>query len=334
MKYSNEELMAMYKTMVTGRLYDSEIERSNQQGHLTGMFHLSFNQEAIGTAVAHALKDDEAFMPSHRCRPLHLYRLDMRAFCAEQVGLKSGVHGGMSSDFHMCVPSVGFLPNPSILGSGCPISAGYAFALKRLHPGKAMVQLMGDGTFAEGMVHEAMNWIAIQKLPIVLVVENNGFAMSASPDVYRAGENIADRARANGLEAVVVDGNDLLAMREVLDIALERARTQCLPTLIEARTYRIKGHFNGDMVYYRDEAYHEEMSKRYPDPIPRYEKFLIENGVATEDELKDWTKKRKKEIRRMMEDVYQESLNPESKPTAADCLDINRMWATPMEGLQ
>lgn len=334
MKYSNEELMAMHKTMVTGRIYDSELERSNSQGRLTGMFHLSFNQEAIGTAAAYALRDDEPFMPSHRCRPLHLHRLDMRRFLQEQVGLKSGIHGGMSSDFHMCVPSVGFLPNPSILGSGAPICAGYAFAMKRLNPGKAMLQLMGDGTFSEGMVHEALNWSSIQNLPIVYVVENNGFAMSAAPSVYRAGENIADKARANGLDAVVVDGNDLMAMREVLDIALDRARTQNLPTLIEARTYRSKGHFNGDQATYREQAYHEEMMKRYPDPIPRYEEFLIENGVSTQEELNAIKKKIKKEIRNMMEEVYQESLDPNNKPTVADCLNINKMWASPMEGLQ
>lgn len=334
MKYSNDELMAMYRTMVTGRLFDLELDRQNNQGKLQGMFHFSTNQEAIGTAVAHALHDDEPFMPSHRCRPLHLYRLDMRKFLAEQVGLRSGYSKGTASDFHLCLPELGFVPNPSILGSGAPIAAGYAFALKRMHPGKAMVQLMGDGTFNEGMVHEALNWAAIQKLPIVFLVENNGWAMNTDPSFYRASDNIADRGRACGLDAVVVDGNDLMAMREVVDAALERARTKCLPSFIEARTYRVKGHFNGDTGWYRDPAYHEEMMKRYPDPIPRYEEVLVDNGVATAEELAAIKKQLKKEIRKIADEVYQESLDPANKVDIAEMLQIGTMWASPMEGLQ
>ena len=336
MKYSNEELLAMYKTMVIGRIYDQELDRQNNQGHLQGMFHFSFNQEAIGTAVAHALHDDEPFMPSHRCRPLHLYRLDMRKFLAEQVGLKSGYSKGTSSDFHICLPEpeIGFLPNPSILGAGAPIACGYAFALKRKQPGKAMVQLMGDGTFNEGVVHEALNWAAVQKLPIVFLVENNGWAMNTDPSHYRASDNIADRGRACGLDAVVADGNDLLAMREVVDAALERARTKCLPTLIEAQTYRVKGHYNGDTGWYRDPAYHEAMMKRFPDPIPRYEKVLVDNGVATQEELDAEKKKIKKEIRKICEEVYQESLDPANRADVAEMLRPETMWASPMEGLQ
>ena len=334
MKYSKEELMAMYHTMVIGRIYDQELDRQNSQGHLQGMFHFSTNQEAIGTAVAHALHDDEPFMPSHRCRPLHLYRLDMRRFLAEQVGLKSGYSMGTASDFHICLPEIGFVPNPSILGAGAPISCGYAYALKRRHPGKAMIQLMGDGTFSEGMVHEALSWAAIQKLPLVFLVENNGWAMNTDPSVYRVNDNIADRGRACGLDSVVVDGNDLLAVREVVDAALERARTNCIPSLIEARTYRVMGHFNGDTGWYRDPAYHEEMMKRYPDPIPRYEKVLIENNVATQEELDQIKKGIRKEIRKICEEVVEESLDPANRADVEEMLRVDTMWASPMEGLQ
>ena len=334
MKYSKEELLAMYKTMVVGRLFDLELDRQNNQGHLQGMFHFSINQEAIGTAVAHALRDDEPFMPSHRCRPLHLYRLDIRKFLAEQVGLKSGYSKGTSSDFHLCLPEIGFVPNPSILGAGAPIACGYAFALKRKSPGKAMIQLMGDGTFNEGVVHEALNWAAIQKLPLVFLVENNGWAMNTDPAYYRVSDNIADRARACGLDAVVADGNDLLAMREVVDAALERARTHSIPSLIEACTYRVKGHFNGDTGWYRNPQYHEEMMERYPDPIPRYEQVLVENGVATLEELQLSKKQWKKEIRKIANEVYEESLDPANKVDIEEMMRPEIMWANPMEGLR
>lgn len=331
-KYSKEELMAMYKTMVQSRIFDTEMDRSNKQGRLQGMFHFGLNEEAIGTAVVHGLHDDEPFMPQHRDRPLYLARVDMQAFIDEMVGLKTGIHGGIVGDFHVGVPEKGMLFNPSVLGTGCPIATGYAYIYKRKNPGKAMIQCMGDGTFAQGVVHESLNWAVIQKLPIVYVVECNGFAMSSTPSIY--GENVADRARAVGMDAVVVDGNDLMAMREVVDIALERARTQSLPTLIEAHTYRIGGHFAGDPAGYRDEEYHQEMMKRYPDPIPRYEKVLIENGIATQEELDAIKKTIKKEIRARLEETYQRSLDPANRPVVEQALDLNRIWAMPMEGLK
>ena len=333
LKYSNEELMAMYRTMLKGRLFDLEEDRQNKMGHLEGMFHFSINQEAIGTAVAHALRDDEPFMPSHRCRPLMLYRLDVKRFQAEQLGLRIGYAGGIASDFHLCLPEVGFIPNPSILGTGAPIAAGYAYGLKLLQPGKAIVQLMGDGTFNEGNVHEALNWTAIQKLPIVFVVENNHWAMNTGDEVYRAGENIADRASACGLDTAVVDGNDLLAMREVMDVALEKARRN-IPCLIEAKTYRTQGHYNGDTAWYVDPEYAKEMSAKYPDPIPRYEQVLIENGVATREELDEITKTMRKELRQIANEVYEESLKPENRVDIEEMLSVNTMWASPMEGLQ
>lgn len=335
MKYSNEELMAMYKTMIKVRTYDEEIDRSNKQGKLQGMFHYSFWQEAIGAAAVHAMKDCDCFMPDHRSRTLQLYRVDARKILGEQLGLKSGIHKGISGDFHICVPSIGYIPNPGTLGSNAPISAGVAYALKRNRPGSVMVEFLGDGTFCgEGMVQEALNWSAVQKLPIVYVVENNGISMTTLPEVSRTSENICDRARALGIEAVSVDGNDLLAVREVMDTAIERARTQCMPAVVEARTYRPNGHFNGDVIESRPKEYHEEMMKRYPDPIPRYEKILVENGIATQEELKEIKKEIKKATREMVNDAYEEWKDPTNRTPISEVLDPNMMWADQMEGLQ
>ena len=335
MKYSNEEMLAMYKTMVRTRIYDEEIERSCKQGRLQGMFHYSLWQEAISTAAVHAMKDCDCFMPDHRSRGLQLYRLSEKQLLGEQLGLKYGIHKGISGDFHICVPSIGYIPNPGTLGSNAPISAGVAFALKRNRPGAVMVELLGDGTFCgEGMVQEAVNWSAIQKLPVVYIVENNGVSMSATPDISRTSENISDRARALGVESVVVDGNDMLAVREVVDTAVGRARSLCLPTVIEARTYRPYGHFNGDVVESRPKEYHEEMLKRYPDPIPRYEAVLVEQGVATQDELDEIKKKTRKRLRNLMNEAYEDWKDPTNRTPISEVLKPSMMWASQMEGLQ
>lgn len=334
MKYSNEDMWSMYKSMVNARLYDQELARQNKLGHLVGMFHLSFNQEAIGAAIAAAIHDDEPFMPSHRSRPLHLHRIGIVEFASEQIGLKTGVHGGTSSDFHICKPDVGFLPNPSILGSGCPIATGYAYAMKKKQPGKAIIQLMGDATFNQGMVTESMHWACIQKLPIVYVVENNSMQVGMSAKEFRSGENIADRCRSLGMDAVSVDGNDILAVREVVEAALERARTKNLPSAIECRTYRISGHWDGDTTWYRDAAWHAEMMERYPDPIPRFEKVLLENGIATEDDFKNLNKTLKKEIRELLDKVYVLSLDPANVADVEGLMRPETMYAMPLEGLQ
>lgn len=334
MKYSNEDMMSMYRSMIQARLFDQELERQNKQGHLVGMFHLSFNQEAIGAAVAAAIHDDEAFMPSHRSRPLHLKRIDYVSFISEQVGIKTGVHGGTSSDFHICVPEIGFIPNPSVLGSGCAIATGYAFGLKRNQPGKAFVQLMGDGTFNQGIVHESMYWACIQKLPIVYIIENNSWQVGMSSKEFRSGENIADRCRACGMDAVVVDGNDILAVREAVEVALERARTKSLPSAIECRTYRTKGHWDGDACLYRDPAFHEEMCKRYPDPIPRFEKVLIDSGIATPEDLQAIAKTLKKEIRKAANDAYALYCDPANRADVEDLLKPETMYSMVMEGLE
>lgn len=335
MSYSHEEMMAMYRTMVRTRIYDEEVDRSCRQGRLQGMFHYSLWQEAISTAAVHAMKECDCFMPNHRSRGLQLFRLSEEQVLGEQLGLKSGIHKGISGDFHICVPSIGYIPNPGTLGSNAPISAGVAFALKRNRPGSVMVEFLGDGTFCgEGMVQEAVNWAAVQKLPIVFVVENNGVSMATMPEVSRTSENIADRARALGVDAVVVDGNDMLAVREVMDEAIERARTLCLPTVVEARTYRPYGHFNGDMIESRPSEYHEAMLKRYPDPIPRYEAVLVDEGVATQEELDQIKKETRKRLRKLMNDAYEVWKDPTNRTPISDVLDPNMMWANRMEGLQ
>lgn len=333
MKYSNEELLSMYENLVLGRIYDDVLWVENQKGRLYSMFHFTTGQEAIGTAVAFALKDDEPFMPSHRSRSLHLKRLDKYRYLAEQQGCKQGYCMGISGDPHITVHEKGFIANPGILGQGCPIATGYAFSLKKLNPGKAMVQLMGDGTFNQGAVYEAMNWAVVQKLPIVYVVENNSWAMSTPQDRYVATEALSDRAKGLGMDVATVDGNDLIAMREAMDIALERARKQSTPTLIEAVTYRVTGHFAGDVAGYRNKEFHETMLKKHPDPIPRYESLLIENNVATQDQLDKIKADIKAEMERNCEELFQAKKDPANLPTLEDILDVNLIYASPMEGL-
>ncbi|WP_193708408.1 thiamine pyrophosphate-dependent dehydrogenase E1 component subunit alpha [Alkalibaculum sporogenes] len=333
MKYTNNELISMYKTMVLGRIYDDVLWEENQKGRLYSMFHFSTGQEAIGTAAAHALRENEPFMPSHRCRPLHLHRLDIYKYLAEQVGIKDGYNMGISGDPHLTLLDKGFIPNPGVLGQGCPIATGFAFALKYMKTGKAMVQLMGDGTYNQGAVYEAMNWAVVQKLPIVYVVENNAFAMTTTQDVYVGTEALSDRAKGLGMDSITVNGNDILAMREIMDIALDRARISSTPTMIEAVTYRRQGHFAGDTADYRDKSFHEQMLLKHPDPILNYEKVLIQRNILTQDEMDIIKVETRKMITGACDMVYEKMQNPANKPSIQDIIKPEFTYASPMEGL-
>jgi len=333
MNYSNEELLAMYRTMVKGRIYEETMWEYNQKGRFSGMLHLSIGQEAIGTAVAFALHDDEPFLPSHRSRPLHLHRMDMYKYMSEEVGSRNGLCGGISGDTHIYDLDIGFLPIPGVLGANAPIAAGAALALKHKSPGKAMMMGMGDGTFNEGAIYEAINWACVRQLPLVFLVENNELAYSTTNDKCCITENVTDRAKGFGLDVVVVDGNDVLAMRDAMEAALELARKESKPTVIEAKTYRVTGHFNGDTQWYLDPEWHQAMLEKHPDPIPRYEKILLEKGLLTEEEIIKIKDELKEEITGVCDRIYDELKDPANHPRMEDILDPNVIYATQMEGL-
>ena len=333
--YSNDKMMKIYQTMLRGRVYDDVLFEENQKGHLYSMFHFSKGQEAIGTAVALTLKDDEPFMPSHRCRSLGMYRMELYPYLSEQCGSKKGYHKGISGDPHLTMPEKGFLSNPGVLGQACPIATGYAYALKYMKTGKAMVQLMGDGTFNQGAVYEALNWAVVQKLPIVYIVENNAFAMSTVQSHYVGTEALADRAKGVGMDAVTIDGNDVLAMMEAVEVALERARTQSTPTLIEAVTYRVTGHFAGDPAQYRNEEFHESMLKKHPDPILRFEKILMDNNIASQKDFDHLKESYTQEFRDACQRVYEDRQKPENIITLKEILDIpNLVYTNETEDLR
>lgn len=335
MSYSKEELLAMYRTLMTSRFFDEEMIRQNKMGHLNGMFHWSINEEAIDAASVNALRKEDYYMPSHRNRGLHLSQIGIKEYLAECMGLKSGHSHGTSCDFHIVDLEKGFVPNPGVLGAGSPIAVGFAFGIKRTQPGKVILQVMGDGTFNQGMVHEAMNWAVIQKLPIIFVVRNNQWQSDTEASVYMPVDNICDRARACGMDAVSVDGQDVIACREALDVAIERARTQNMPSLIEAKTYRFHGHFNGDPLFYRNPEKHAEMLERYPDPVPKYENYMIETGLVTREEIDAIRKEMKKSIKEDINEVYQESLDPANFNTGMDLRkDKSLMYANYSEGLE
>ncbi len=279
MSFSKTELLEMYGSMVLGRVYDNAIQKAAMDGDIIGMHHLGQGQEAIGAGIIGALKETDWFMPTHRMHSAHLKRADLKKFAAEQFGKVDGYNKGMACDFHLSNPELRLIYANGILGQNFPIATGVAMGLKLQKKDEIVMACEGDGACSEGISFEAMNMAAIFELPIVFIIEDNGYAISWSSERMKG--NFADIGSGFGIAAVTVDGNDVLAVREAALQAVALAR-QNKPGMVVCKTMRWSGHHTGDFQPYRDRAIIEQ-AKQENDPINRFEEILLKDGTLTEE---------------------------------------------------
>jgi pyruvate dehydrogenase E1 component alpha subunit len=205
---------------------------------------------------------------------------------AEVYGRAGGICRGMGGSMHVADFSRGIIGANGIVAGGIALTAGAALAAQLDRKGHVAVAFFGDGAANQGVLMEALNVGALWKLPLVLVCENNGFSEFSPTDTVTVGA-IADRAKPFGIPAVAVDGNDLVAVWQAANVAIRRAREGGGPTLIEARTYRLRGHVEAEVTFlqgrYRQDS--EVDAWREKDPIPRLASYLTGNGIATEADL-------------------------------------------------
>lgn len=322
LNYQNEELLKMYKAMVLSRQYDNMLQATTMDGDIVGMHHLSFGQEAIGAGAITAIRDSDWFMPTHRMHAAQLYRADdTNRFAAEQFGKVTGYNKGLACDFHLSIPEKKLLFTNGILGQNIPIATGVAMGLKLNKKDEIVVASEGDGAFTEGINYEAMYMAATFGLPLVILIEDNGFAISYSSKNNKA--NLAERAKAFGIPSVTVDGNDVIAVREAVGAAAEKARKN-ETCLVECKTNRWAGHHTGDSQWWRDAGELAEAKK--DDPIARFEKQLYDFGVMNQ-EIKDaiW-----KEIKERVDAAKKFAMESEFTD-AKTVLDFNKLYANPWE---
>ena len=253
-----------------------------RQGKIPGSFYDGCGQEAISVGSSYVLGPKDRMCILHRDLGAHLVRgLTPDQYLANYMGRSGGPTGGKDGNMHFgdrelgCVGMVSMLPDMALVAAGMAMS----FKLRR-EPRVAMTYF-GDGSTANGQWHEAMNWAAVQNLPIVFVLENNGWAYS-TPNELEFAVDPVERAATYGFPGVLVDGNDVEAVFEASRVAAERARTGGGPTLIEARTMRMHGHGAHDDMRYGPEAMREEWADR--DPIERYsERLVAEHGFSADE---------------------------------------------------
>ncbi|WP_242921584.1 pyruvate dehydrogenase (acetyl-transferring) E1 component subunit alpha [Pontibacter liquoris] len=293
--FSKETYMWWYENMKLMRRFEEKAGQLYGQQKIKGFCHLYIGQEACAAGAITALTKDDKWITAYRdhAHPLGL-GTDPGAVMAELFAKKTGCSKGKGGSMHIFDKEVNFMGGHGIVGAQVPLGAGIAFAEKYNKTGNVCICYMGDGAVRQGAFHEALNMAMTWKLPVIFVIENNGYAMGTSvkrtsnvTELYTLGE-------AYDIPSEPVDGMRVEAVHEAVARAAERARSGQGPTLLEFRTYRYKGHSMSDPAKYRTKEELEDYKGK--DPIESVKATILQNGWATEEELEQIEEKVKQQV--------------------------------------
>lgn len=294
-KLNENSIVEMYKTMLKIRKFEQVAMNTFAEGKIPGFVHLYIGEEAVATGVCANLKDSDYITSTHRGHGHILAKGgDLKFMMAELFGKATGYCKGKGGSMHIADATKGILGANGIVGAGHNIAVGAGLSAQYRETDQVCVCFFGDASTNQGTFHESLNMASVWKLPVVFVCENNLYGISMSQSRHQAIKDVADRGVAYNVPGIVVDGNDVFAVYEAAEEAIKRAREGKGPTLIECKTYRHRGHFEGDPCVYKPTEEQEEWLAK--DPIPRFEKYLVENEILTEEKLKEVQSKVESEI--------------------------------------
>lgn len=284
MALSNERLLKLYRDMVMIRRFEEVIEVYAANGTVPGFVHLSIGQEACQAGVIDCLKKTDYKFPDHRGHgAICLCGTDPKLVMAEIFGKATGINHGRGGSMHVNDLDCGNMGFNGIQGSTVVTCLGTAFNAVYKHTDAVTAVFMGDGTLGEGTCHESMNMAATWKLPIIYCLVNNQYAISTKYTDAHPQKRLKTWGEGYEVPSFYVDGNDVEAVVEAVEAAVERARKGEGPTLLEFDTYRWQGHFAGDPAAYRPEE--EVQAWKDRDPVKLCRNTMLERGIS-EDELK------------------------------------------------
>jgi pyruvate dehydrogenase E1 component alpha subunit len=291
----------LLRSMLLQRRFEERCAEAYALGKIGGFCHLYIGQEAVGAGAIGALRDDDYIITTYRDHGQALARgISPRAIMAELFGRADGVSGGKGGSMHLFDRDTNFLGGHGIVGGHVPLAAGVGFAIKYRGGDQVILCFMGESVVNTGAFHEALNMAALWKLPCVFIIENNRYGMGTALERASAIHDIYERACSYNMPRGVLDGQDVLAVRAGVMEAVERARTESLPTLLEVRTYRFMGHSMSDAVSgtYRTREELDEYMKR--DPITVLRQRMEEDGQLTDAELTAMDE----EVKAVVEDAW------------------------------
>ena len=280
-----EDLLSAYRTMKTIREFEDRLHVDFARGDIPGFVHLYAGEEASATGIMMHLTDEDRIASTHRGHGHCIAKgVSVHQMMGEIYGKSTGACRGKGGSMHIADLSKGMMGANGILGAGAPLACGAALAAKKLGHKGVGISFVGDGASNQGMFLESLNLAAIWELPVLFVVENNGYAESTSVDWAVASDSYVDRANGFGLPGVTVDGTDFFAVYEAAGEMIRRARDGGGPSLLECKMIRFHGHFEGDAQTYRAKGEIDDIRSNR-DCIRQFSRRVREAGVIGQDEM-------------------------------------------------
>jgi pyruvate dehydrogenase E1 component alpha subunit len=326
---SPEKKIELYRQMVQIRRFEERSLRAYQQGHIGGFLHLYIGQEAVAVGSVSVLGENDHIITAYRDHGHALaVGMNMDECMAELYGKKTGCSKGKGGSMHFFAPDKNFWGGHGIVGGQTPLGLGIAYALKHFKKKGSCLCFMGDGATNQGPFYESLNLAALWELPVIYIIENNGYSMGTAEGRHSAGEPLARRADAFDIDWKVAHGHDIYEVRHVIEGAVNRAHESNRPSVIEIVTYRYRGHSVADPDQtYRSKEEIEEY-KKSKDPLNLFKTKLLEEGVLTDEKALEIDKSAKDEANasaefataspypdpsELMDDIYWETDNPDKR---------------------
>lgn len=286
--YSHDLLAEMFRRMTLVREFELRAINERRDGLIPGFIHSCVGQEATAVGACLALQQDDVITSTHRGHG-HLIGKggDPKFMMAELAARRTGYNYGKGGSLHMSDFDLGILGANGIVAGGIPIAVGAAQAFQMRGESRLAVSFFGDGAVNEGAFHEAANLAGLWKLPVIFFCENNLYGEGTPQHMQAPVVDLAIRAEGYGFPGIMVDGNDIIAVYDAVNAAAASARAGDGPTFIEAKTYRQRGHYEGDPMVYRTQEEMADWARR--DPIPAFHKRLVETGQFDDATLEEIT---------------------------------------------
>jgi pyruvate dehydrogenase E1 component alpha subunit len=326
---SAEDKIRLYDQMVRIRWFEERSLRAYQQGNIGGFLHLYIGQEAVAVGSVSVLGEDDHVITAYRDHGHAIaVGMNMDECMAELYGKKTGCSKGKGGSMHFFAPDKNFWGGHGIVGGQTPLGLGIAYALKNFKKKGSCLCFMGDGATNQGPFYESLNLAALWELPVIYIIENNGYSMGTAEGRHSAGDPLARRGESFDIAWKVAHGHDIYEVRSVVQEAVERAHQESKPTVLEIITYRYRGHSVADPDQtYRSKEEIEEY-KKSKDPLNLFKEKLIEENVLSEEKALEIDKLAKDEANasaefasaspypdpsELMDDIYWETDNPDKR---------------------
>ncbi|MBJ6750146.1 pyruvate dehydrogenase (acetyl-transferring) E1 component subunit alpha [Geomonas anaerohicana] len=287
---SEDELLRFYEQMVLCREFEESCAEQYSKGHITGFLHLYSGQEAVAVGCTAGLQQKDYILSAYRDHAQAIVRgAEPKKVMAELFGKATGLCKGKGGSMHLFAPELNFMGGYAIVGGQFPIATGLAWGSQLLEEDRVTACFFGDGSMNQGTFHESLNWSRLWDLPVLFVCENNFYGIGT--EVHRASAQAALHRRTCGYDipSEKVDGMDVIAMYQATKRAAEWVRERQRPYFIEAVTYRFRGHSMSDPAKYRSSSETDVWKSR--DPIINLSRRLLEEGIATQEQLDDIAKR-------------------------------------------